>query len=92
MINNVNIANNVDLLIAGVDNESIKDRAKELLKRSHTELGKYLIEAYIRGLDLSKEFQDTFGRKDASVDIGVFKKAITQKYLSGDDYIFSLED
>lgn len=91
MVANVNITNNIDLLLAGVDNESVKERAKELLKRSHAELGKYLIEAYIRGIDLSKEFQETFGRKEASIDIGVFKKAITQKYLSGDEYVFGLD-
>lgn len=92
MISNVNITNNVDLLIAGVDNESVKERAKEMLKRSHTELWKYLIEAFIRWLDLSKEFQETFGRKNQAMDLWVFKKAITSKYLSDGDYIFWLDD
>lgn len=94
MINNVNITNSIDLLIAWVDNESIKERAKEMLKWYHTELWKYLIEAFIRWLDLSKEFQETFGRKDQIVaDLWIFKKAITSRYLSNnDEYVFGLDD
>jgi hypothetical protein len=38
MISNVNITNNIDLLLAGVDNESVKERAKDMLKRSHAEM------------------------------------------------------
>ena len=91
MINNVNITNNIDLLIAGVDNESIKEKAKNILKQSHAELWKYLIEAFIRGLDLSKYFQETFGRKEAIMELWIFKKSITTKYLKDDEYIFDLD-
>lgn len=92
MISNVNIQNNIDLLLAWVDNESVKEKAKNVLKQAYSELWKYLIEAYIRGIDLSKEFQETFGRKWQTWDIWIFKKAITSKYLSNDEYIFSIDD
>lgn len=93
MVSNVNIQNNIDLLIGGVDNESVKERAKQILKQAYSELWKYLIEAYIRGLDLSKDFQETFGRSTQTGDLGLFKKAITSKYLStSGDYEFSLDD
>lgn len=38
MVSNVNIQNNIDLLIGGVDNESVKERAKQILKQAYSEL------------------------------------------------------
>lgn len=80
---------NIDFLIAGIDQEEVKRKAKEILIKAHDRIGRYMIEASIRGMDFSKDFQDAFGRKAKMVDVGIFKSKTTSKYLSEG---FSLDD
>lgn len=81
IVNNVKFVSNVDFLLAWIDNESVKEKAKNILKSSYGELWKYLIEAYIRGLDLKNDFQEAFWRKEKAWDYWIITNQKNWSFL-----------
>lgn len=92
IINNVNMWNNLDLLLAGIDDQSMKERAKENLQEVYWKLWNYLIEAYIRWMDFKDDMQDAFGRKEQQKNLDTLKQALTQKYYRWGNLVIDVDD
>lgn len=88
MVSGISIKWNMDLYIAGIDEETVKRNAKHIMMQAHEKLWKYIIEAVIRGENLTTEFREVFGRKWKSTDVSLMT-ATTSKFLSEG---FSLDD
>ena len=77
----------IEVLSPGYSHKAVQDRARRQLKEAHDQIGSYVLETALRGLDVSAILQEAYGRSSSVPSSNLMLKAMENTGLLDDqDY------
>lgn len=83
LLANNGIVSSVDMVLADMDADRIREKAKDVMRSSYDRLGRYVTEAVIRDLDISNDMQQAFGRSAGLTSVALdssIKQLMSENY------------